>query len=151
MKKKILFIEDNSIKANSIITMLKNNYDCEIVWKESFRSGIKEAIYSTYDLLLLDMSLTNWERHHNFTNNFERFGGITILREMKRKGINNPTIVITMFSEFGVGESFVDLKNLDEMLIKDFPNIYMGYIKYISNEKKWERELMKIIDSIWKS
>lgn len=148
MVKKILFIEDNNIKANAIIAMLKNHYECEIVWKESFRTGIKNAIEGNYDLLLLDMSLTNWERNVTLNNNSEKFGGITILREMKRKCVSNPTIVITMFNEFGVGDSFVDLTHLDKLLKSDFPEIYKGYIKYMSNEKKWENELSKLIDSI---
>ncbi len=148
MEKKILFIEDNNIKANAIITMLNSHYQCDIVWKESFRTGIKSAIEGNYDLLLLDMSLTNWERNITINNNSEKFGGITILREMKRKGILIPTIVITMFNEFGVGDSFVDLAHLDKLLKSDFPEIYKGYIKYMSNEKKWENELSKLIDSI---
>lgn len=148
MRQKILFIEDNNIKAEAIITVLKATYDCEISWKESFRTGIKSAIQDDYEILLLDMSLTNWDRNIMINNNSEKFGGITILREMKRKQVIKPTIVITMFNEFGVGDSFVDLANLDKLLKSDFPEIYKGYVKYISNEKKWENELLKLIDNI---
>lgn len=147
MDKKILFIEDNLIKAESVIKLLQSQYpNFEVTLKDSFRSGLRDLMTNTYDFLLLDMSLPTWEREGvKKQEGFERFGGETIMREMKRKDKWIPTIVITMFSEFGIGKSFINLVDLDKHLKSEFGNFYHGYVKYSSSEKKWEDELIKAL------
>lgn len=150
MQKKILFIEDNLIKAESVMNLIKSNYpDVIITLKDSFRSGLKELINQSHEILLLDMSLPTWERQGVKKQvGFERFGGETIMREMKRKNRLTPTIVITMFSEFGIGKSFIDLVDLDKHLKTEFKEFYHGFIKYSSSERKWEDELMNLLETI---
>lgn len=144
MHKKILFIEDNLIKAESVMKFLDCNFsNSRITIKDSFRSGLKELMDNSYDILLLDMSLPTWERDAvKKQEGFERFGGETIMREMKRKGKCIPTVVITMFSEFGIGKTFIDLIELDNHLKSEFQEFYHGLVKYSSSEKKWEDELL---------
>lgn len=143
MGKKILFIEDNQIKADDVSTYVKEQIkDVEITIRSSFRAGLKEVIKENYDFLLLDMSLPTWDRKDSNSNEgFERFGGVTIMREMKRKKKEIPTVVITMFHEFGIGESFIDLKQLDSHLNTEFSSFYKGAVQYISRETKWKEEL----------
>ncbi len=147
MSKKILFIEDNLIKAEAVssyINDLNQNYSISI--KDSFRGGLKEIIRGEYDLLLLDMSLPTWKRGDAPNQEgFERFGGVTIMREMKRKNKKIPTVVITMFNEFGIGQSFIDLTELDKHLKSEFEDFYNGYVKYSSSENKWEDDLLNFI------
>lgn len=147
MTKRILFIEDNLIKAEAVsgyLQSLSKNYRISI--KDSFRGGLKEIIRENYDLLLLDMSLPTWKRGDAPNQEgFERFGGLTIMREMKRKNKKIPTVVITMFNEFGVGQSFIDLTELDKHLESEFEDFYLGYVKYSSSENKWEDDLFNLI------
>jgi len=150
MHKKILFIEDNLIKMEAVLQVMQLNYPhAEITTKDSFRSGLRELIANQYDILLLDMSLPTWDREEvNKQEGFERFGGETIMREMKRKNKQIPTIVITMFSEFGIGKSFIDLIDLDKHLKNEFNEFYRGFVKYSSSEKKWEVELINAFNRL---
>jgi CheY-like chemotaxis protein len=150
MRKRILFIEDNLIKMEAVLQVMQLNYpNAEIVTKDSFRSGLRELIANQYDILLLDMSLPTWDREEvNKQEGFERFGGETIMREMKRKNKLVPTIVITMFSEFGIGKSFIDLIDLDKHLKNEFSGFYHGFVKYSSSEKKWEVELLNALNKL---
>jgi CheY-like chemotaxis protein len=145
--KKILFIEDNEIKAKDVTSFILEKYpNYEVVIKDSFRGGVREIIKNSYDLLLLDMSLPTWDRKDSRSNEgFERFGGITIMREMKRKKREFPTVVITMFNEFGIGKTFIDLSQLNNHLVKEFSSFYLGYVQYVSRETKWKEELQKFL------
>lgn len=145
--KKILFIEDNEIKAKDVTTFIQSKFPTyEVIIKDSFRGGVREIIKNSYDLLLLDMSLPTWDGKDSKTNEgFERFGGITILREMKRKKRQFPTVVITMFNEFGIGKTFIDLNQLNDHLKEEFDDFYKGYVQYISRETKWKDELLKFL------
>lgn len=147
MSKKILFVEDNLIKAEAVSKFIQDqSKDFSIINKDSFRGGLKEIIRQDYDLILLDMSLPTWRRGDAPNQEgFERFGGLTIMREMKRKKRIIPTVVITMFNEFGIGQSFIDLTELDKHLKSEFEDFYLGYVKYSSSENKWEDELLKFI------
>lgn len=150
MANKILFIEDNLIKREAVLKVVLTTYpNAEITTKDSFRSGLKELISNSYDILLLDMSLPTWDRESvRKQEGFERFGGETIMREMKRKNKLTPTIVITMFNEFGIGKSFIDLIDLDKHLKSEFDEFYNGYVKYSSSEKKWEDDLQKALEKL---
>ncbi len=150
MHKKVLFIEDNMIKAEAVLKLIHEEMPkVSVTTKDSFRSGLREIMSQEYDILLLDMSLPTWERDRvKKQEGFERFGGETIMREMKRKNIIVPTIVITMFNEFGIGKSFVNLIDLDLHLKSEFEDFYKGYVKYSSSEKKWEIELTNALKAL---
>jgi CheY-like chemotaxis protein len=150
MPKKILFIEDNLIKLEAVLNVLNSNIpNAVIITKDSFRSGLKELMDNSFDILLLDMSLPTWDREGvKKQEGFERFGGETIMREMKRKSKLTPTVVITMFSEFGIGKSFIDLVDLDRHLKSEFKEFYKGFVKYSSSERKWEDELKTVLGDL---
>lgn len=84
---KILLIEDNKSKSDSIKRFLLNKYpNINIDVKESFTSGLRELFTNTFDILLVDMSLPSREELPlNSVNNFKQFGGHRIMSEMKRK------------------------------------------------------------------
>ena len=150
MKTKVLLIEDNKTKANDVKSFLNENFsNIEITIRESLTSGLRDLFSHDYQFLLLDMSLPTREGAMNNTvNNFEQLGGHRVLSEMKRKNKRIPTILITMFSEFGVGESFLDIKNLDILLKKDFNDFYMGSVFYSSQNEDWKNNLNNLIKSI---
>ena len=113
----ILFIEDNRAKADDVSLFMNENYpEINFEIKESFTSGLRELFKNRYALLFLDMSIPTREGDANsLINNFEQLGGYQILSEMKRKKKQIPTILITMFNEFGVNSSFFNLNEIDEL------------------------------------
>lgn len=143
MKTKILFIEDNKTKAEAVKNFVLENFKiCDITIKESFTSGLRELFTNNFDILLVDMSLPTREgQSSNSINNFLHLGGHKIMSEMKRKKLQIPTILITMFSEFGVGKTFMDINELDEILSGEFEDFYKGYIYYSSQEESWKKNL----------
>jgi len=147
---KILFIEDNKIKAEELISFCNFEFEnIEIVWKESFTSGLREYFVNEYDILFLDMSLpTRDGLQSSSLNNFEQLGGYKVMSEMKRKNRTIPTLLITMFSEFGVGESFMDLKELDSVCKEEFSNFYEGLIFYSSRKIEWKNEIKKNLSKL---
>jgi DNA-binding LytR/AlgR family response regulator len=147
---KILFIEDNKIKAEEIIDYCNSEIkNIEITWRESFTSGLREYFINDYDILFLDMSLpTRDGLQSNSLNDFEQLGGYKVLSEMKRKNKVTPTILITMFSEFGVGSSFMDLEQLNSICEDEFSEFYKGLIFYSSKKVEWKEKLRNKILSL---
>lgn len=150
MKTKVLFIEDNKTKIDDIKTHISNNYQNIILTiKESFTSGLRELFTHEFNFIFLDMSLPTREgATNNSLNNFEQLGGYKILSEMKRKHKSIPTIMITMFSEFGVGQSFMDLKEVDEMCKEEFSGFYKGVVYYTLREDSWKEKLNGYLDEL---
>jgi len=150
MGARILFIEDNKTKSEDVKNLINNILFIDtLVIKGSLTSGLKEFFINSYDILLLDMSLpTREDAVSNSIDNFEQLGGYKIMSEMKRKRKTIPTILITMFSEFGIGKSFMDIKELDESLSQSFSEFYKGYIFYSSQEDSWKEKLEKGIMDI---
>ncbi|MGL5316241.1 MAG: response regulator transcription factor [Peptostreptococcaceae bacterium] len=77
---KILVVEDNKQILNSIYKELKNHFEAE-----KCADG-EEALYmikkGIYDLIILDLMLPN-------------VGGLDILREIRRKEIDTPVLILT--------------------------------------------------------
>jgi len=140
---RILFIEDNKTKIEDIKSFLEEKYkDVNLSVKESFTSGLRELFTNDYDIVFLDMSLPTREgSQNNSLNSFEQLGGHKILSEMKRKELFLPTIVITMFRDFGVGQSFMDLNEIDDMCKDEFKTFYKGVVYYSSREDSWKDKL----------
>lgn len=150
MKIKILFIEDNKTKAEAVKKfVLETSEIYDLTIKESFTSGLRELFTNTFDILFVDMSLPTREGLlSNSINNFEHLGGHKIMSEMKRKKLLMPTILITMFSEFGIGKTFMDINELDEILSREFEDFYKGYVYYSSQEESWKENLKTILNNL---
>lgn len=142
--KKIILIEDDFKKKEDIKNFLENNYNLDIFTiKESYQSGLRELIRNEYDLLLLDMSIPTWDKSVDEPGgNFEKFGGYKILKEIIRKNRPVKTILITMFDDFGESDTSITLRQLDNILKNEFPDIYIGAVYYNTREEKWKNELI---------
>ncbi len=148
MNRRTLFIEDNKEKAEDISDFLNKSFGIRCTLMDSYRGGLKEIISNEYDLLLLDMSLPTREMNAKTnTEGYEKLGGYIILKEMKRKKKKIPTILVTMFHEFGVGESFLNYKELDKICKTEFGDFFLGSVFYSSKENKWKDDLLKLIPS----
>jgi len=143
MWRKVLLIEDDKKKIDDITEYLGSNYDFStLVVKESYQSGMRAAMEGDFDLLLLDMSIPTWDKSPTETGgSYQKFGGYKILKEVIRKEKKIKTILITMFDDFGESDTSITLKELNDLLKKDFPEVYQGAIFYSTRETKWKDEL----------
>ncbi len=147
---KILLIEDDNKKIDDIKDFIQSSFpNINIIVCESYQSGLKELLSQNYDLLLLDMSIPTWDKTPtDYGSTYQKFGGYKILKELKRKQKTIPTILITMFDDFGDSDNSISLEELDNLLKKEFEFFYNGAVYYNSQENRWIEELDAMIISI---
>jgi len=146
---KVLIIEDDKIKIEKL-SLFFNGED--FIIKESYHSGLREMIdtYKLIDFLILDMTIPLWDKGNtDLGGNYEQFGGERILREMKRRKIEIPTILVSMFDVFPTTEGNLTFKQLNNQLKNQFSGFYVGSVFYNATEEdKWKSELRNLIESI---
>lgn len=147
---KIILIEDDKKKIQDIEDFLSSVFNYKsLVVKESYQSGLRELIFNNYDILLLDMSIPTWDRTPvEMGGNYQKFGGYMVLKEIIRKNKPVNTILITMFDDFGESDNSITLNQLDQILTKEFPEIYKGTVYYSSRENKWKDELKAHLEGL---
>ncbi len=84
VRKKVLIIDDESTIGISCKRVLEQE-DFEVVFQQSARNGLKEALSGEYDLILLDLLLPEIE-------------GMEILKTIKSKGITSEVVIITGYA-----------------------------------------------------
>lgn len=152
---KILLIEDEISKERRIVSHLKETFQAvEIVTKHSIMSSELEMQKQSYDFVLLDMSLplfdnddTDMRRNEN--NEFDTFGGLTILDEMDRRNLSSKVIVITAFDILGEGRNQIDLQSIDAQMRIDYGGMVIGTIFYNSSSLQWREKLTTLISKNW--
>lgn len=149
-KANILLIEDDKKKSDDIINFIGTNFPESIVClRESYHSGLKSLFKDHYDLLLLDMSMPTWDRSPlENGGEYEKFGGIKILKELNRKKKLIPTILITMFDNFGESDNSITLDQMNHVLTNDYQNAYIGSVFYRSDISQWENELKSLMSKV---
>ncbi|MDD6628194.1 MAG: hypothetical protein PUF03_08085 [Lachnospiraceae bacterium] len=141
----ILYVEDEEEKAREVMTYLseKNN----VVLKKSYSSGVSAIYDSSYDLILLDMSLPLYDygSEDEDENEFDTFAGIDIIDELVRLERAEKVAIITAFDILGEDDSRVDVHQLDKRLRLEYAKNYIGTIYYDVSSLEWRRELQEII------
>ena len=143
---KILLVEDNSEKADQIISTLSNSI-CNITDdKIDFVGNKEEAIdlISTKDYthIVLDMSLPI---HKSDPLDIKHLAGKDILIFMRHRRIYIPTIVLTQHDVFGQQDTFIGLKNLREELTGRFHK-FLTTVLFWDNSQQCQNELESFIN-----
>lgn len=144
---KILIIEDDLNKLQSVKDFLSDFFQrkeflYDLTIKHSYQSGLESILNETFNLLLLDMSLPNFDiDENNDSGDPLSKGGELILYEMDAMGINLKTIIITQHEDF----DGVSLESINSDYKDKFPEIYLNYVFYNSIESNWEIELEQIL------
>jgi hypothetical protein len=90
-----------------------------------------------------------WEKGNNdLGGNYEQFGGEKVLREIKRRKLNLPTILFTMFDVFPTQDGNITFDEIDKVFKEKFKDFYKGAIFYNTNEDDWEESLSNLISSL---
>lgn len=144
---KVLFVEDEVNKAREVRDFLNFNYnDFEVDEEKSYQGAIKSIRETSYDIILLDMSLPLF----NDGSDFETFAGIDILEELIRLKSNSVVIVITAFdvlTDINTNTSVL-LKDLDEDIKNNYGSIYLGAVQYNISSVQWKKLLSDKIELI---
>lgn len=145
----VLIVEDDDEKAKSIRTFIDEYFmTTSIQVSRSLQTGLHTALSGEHDLILLDMTMTNYERTiHEDGGRPHHFAGREILRQLLREEIHVPVIVVTQFGRFGEESEEVTLSELQADLTGRFPD-YLGTVHYRSNVDEWKRQLSDLIGNI---
>lgn len=137
---KILLIEDNEIKSEAIRNFLNESFeDICIDVARSYNSGVDHAMSNRYTLILLDMTIPNFDVTDTETGGETlKNGGEIIVEELMDEKIEFDCTVITQYETFN-NET---LSTIDERLKSLCGKHYHGCIKYDSYNDVW-KELLK--------
>lgn len=140
----ILCIEDLKDKFDHIKDVL-NKENCSVVWKKNYQEGLMELRNSSFDFLLLDMSMPICEDELS-KDNFDNFAGMSILREIKRKKYGIKVVIVTGFNDFERGNNLITIKELEKEILEKYSQYYLGYIKYDSASIEWQEKLRSFLN-----
>ena len=144
---KILLVEDDQNKRNRIAAFVNSVLPkATLVTALSYRSAVDKIVNELWDFLLLDMTLPTYDiSDHEDGFQIEAFAGNNVLREMTRRKISIPTVVVTQFETLGEGAEKMSLSELRKHLESAYPETYLGTIFYAPGESSWMPKLEEIL------
>ena len=143
---KILIVEDDENKRKAIANYIMQTFPkVEIKEANSYLSGVDMAMQYDFDLLLLDMSIPNFDGKDN-KNSGEKLknGGELIIQELLDEKIQFHCTIITQYETFN-NES---LESIDRRLKRICGNQYHGCIRYNTNNDQWKELLKNNIENV---
>lgn len=144
---KILIVEDNMHKRQSIISSIKSSFDDSIIDEaHSFTSAWSLLLNNDYNFALLDMSLPTFDKTDTNTGGtFRVFGGKELARKILRRKINTPFLFISQYKNFSEDKSSHSFDSLRKELIENYPEQCKGFIFYSNANSEWKEEITNII------
>lgn len=145
----VLLVEDDENKRNQIGGFISAKYiAASVTYARSLQSGVKAVIGGGIDLVILDMTMPTFDiSTEDEGGRPQIYAGREVLRQMDRRRVMTPVIVVTQFDKFGEGEEALDLSELDEQLKEAHPHTYRGVVYYDAAVEGWKRALEKLINS----
>lgn len=136
---KILIVEDDDEKRSKLESFIRFTYKVdEVSSARSFQSGLRAILEDCPDLILLDMTMRNFDRTLSEEGGRPHaFAGREILRQMRRHRVNIPVLVVTHFDRFGDDVDYMTIDELKSELSTKFAN-YLGTVQYKSNVDDWQ-------------
>jgi CheY-like chemotaxis protein len=148
----ILLVEDDENKRNQIGGFISEMYrPAVITYARSLQSGVKAVIGGGIDLIILDMTMPTFDiSTEDEGGRPQIYAGRELLRQMDRRRMRTPVVVVTQFNKFGEGKESLDLGELDEQLRESHPHTYRGVVYYDAAVEGWKKSLEKLINSVCK-
>ena len=143
---KILLVEDDEHKMNDIIMYLKTTMkDVKIDTAYSIASGVETAMGNLYDLILLDMTIPNFDITETSDGGRSyKNGGEIIVKELLDEDVDFRCAIITQYETFN-NETIDQIGQRMKVLCGDN---YFGYVKYSTSDDSWKNSLKKLIEHV---
>ncbi len=144
---RILIVEDDVSKAEQLAGAVAEHVpDAALTIRRSYQSAVKAATQHGYDLLVLDMSMPTYDINGPGQGGTIRgFAGWDVMRELSRRRIHVPTVIVTQFETFADGGERITLSQLGEELKKEFGEHYLDIVYFSALETKWKDDLGRLI------
>jgi CheY-like chemotaxis protein len=143
----ILVIEDDDNKLSQLCALLDEAFSgVDVRTARSLQSGVRQVRAEVPNLVLLDMTLPNFDATPDDPGGQTRnFGGREFLKQLDRFDIRVPVIVVTQFITFGHGAQAIQLGDLDHELREGFSHNYVGCVYYHTSIHRWKEELQQLV------
>lgn len=143
---KILLIEDDKHKMNDIIAYLDTlKKKIEVDTACSVESGVQSAVDNTYDLILLDMTIPNFDiTEKSDGGKSYKNGGEIVVKELLDEEIDFRCAIITQYETFN-NETIDQISQRISRLCQDN---YYGYVKYSTDNDAWKDNLKELIEHV---
>src|SRR5437870_2531438 len=117
---KLLIIEDDENKRSEILSfLLRDMPQASVETAYSVHGGLGKLLDSSYDLVLLDMTMPTFDiTAEEAGGRPQAYGGRAILRQMDRRKITTPVVIVTQFDRFGDAEDALTLHELNSELAR---------------------------------
>lgn len=144
-----LIIEDDELKTERLKGFLDQELpDHQVEVARSYKSGLRALVASTRALVILDMTLPTFDIAPGSDGGRPlNLGGRDLLRQMKRRSLAYPTVVVTGFDAFGSEPKAVTLAQLDNELKGEFGNFYIGSIYFNATSDDWRDKLRILVQA----
>ncbi len=144
---KILIVEDDEAKRVQLIAFLKGlNISADLRLARSLQSGLRLLKEERPDLIVLDMTLPNYDAGPDESGGEHHpLGGRQFMSQMDRFDMGVPVVVVTQFETFGKGPELMNLADLDKRLKREFPSIYLGSVYYHAAIHGWKQDLERLV------
>lgn len=154
-KFKLLIVEDDEPKQQSIISFLKEFYDnkFEFILANSLSSAITALSTHKIDFAIIDMSLPTYDMKKDKRGGGSPlgFGGTDVLRFIESESEHTLSVVLTQFEEFKLmnNQDVLDIKGLEATLKLEFEDNFFGVIHYAGRNGDWQIAIQKILDKVF--
>lgn len=144
----LLIIEDNRTKLARIRELVEKSYPEWLVQDAvSYTGGMRRIYNEKWNIILLDMSLPIYDMiEQDNSGNKKAVAGREIMKRMRNRNIQIPTVVITQFETFGENE--VSINALNQEFQEELSDIWRGTINYNDATNQWEEELVQILNEL---
>lgn len=147
----IVLVEDDDNKARQIISFLSVEFKGLLVeHRKSYTSGLKAIRELKPILVLLDMSLPNYDGEISSTEGgkFRSYGGRDILYQLSRRGADVRVLVVTQYDSFSSEANAKSLETLAEELGNEFPQHFIGAVFYSASQDDWKNRISDHLEKV---
>lgn len=143
---RILLVEDDKHKMNDIITYLDTfKKKIEVETACSVESGVQSAVDNPYDLILLDMTIPNFDiTEKSDGGKSYKNGGEIVVKELLDEEVDFRCAIITQYETFN-NETIDQISQRISKLCQDN---YFGYVKYSTDNDAWKSKLKELIEHV---
>lgn len=128
----IYIIEDSPLKSKSLETYFAVNLPhFQVITFGSYNTGLSAIITKVPDLIILDMSMSSFDKVAGGREGKNRpLGGYSIMRKLKLHNIKFSAIVVSQLESFSEGNRQCSLEEIEARCTTEFFGEYLGWVKY---------------------
>lgn len=147
---RIAVVEDDAFKRDKLVEATKEVIPQAIFsFAKSYKSGLRLAVSQDHDLVLLDMTLPSFDITEEADGGPPLvYGGREILRQMARRRIEKPVILVTQFEQFEAANDALSLAELTDELREEYGHLLLATIYYNPTQSSWRDHLRTALEQV---